>query len=316
MTNTNEIKKRFLLKFSKIALLVIVIVFIFPISLVVGYEYIKVIKAPKYNSDTMPLNYEIKGFGKDKVLFIHGLTGSKNYWKRELGTINQTHKLLLIDLLGFGDSPKPNNDYKLDTQIKALEKVIIKEKFNDGQTLIVGHSMGSIISLALIAKHKNWFKGAVISGLPVFKDEKEFKELMSGHTFLDRIVSSKYASLFCMLHPFFMNELFKPDNLTTGVFRDAKKHTWQSFSNSLKEIVMKSNLYDMVTAIGDKKIVFIHGDQDISAPLINAKRFSEKLRNSEFITVKNGDHQLFLKDPNIIWKAINEFPHTTQKNMK
>ncbi len=137
---------------------------------------------------------------------------------------------------------------------------------------------------------------------------------MSGHAVFDRIASSKYATLTCMLHPIFMNKIFKPDNLTDDVFKDAEKHNWQSFANSLKEIVIQTDLYTIATEIKDKKIIFIHGDKDSSAPFQNAKRFAETFTNAEFITVKNGDHQLFLKDPNIIWKAINQFPNTTIKN--
>lgn len=314
MDKANKIKKWTLLKFAKNVLFVILIVFILPISVIAGYEYFKVVNAPKYNPETMPLNYEVIGLGEKRLVFIHGLTGSKNYWKRDLEAINQTHKLLLIDLLGFGDSPKPNSDYSLDTQLKALEKIIIKEKFNDGQAIIVGHSMGSTIALALLAKHKNWFDGAIISGLPVYKDQEEFKEIMSGHAVFDRIASSKYATLTCMLHPIFMNKIFKPNNLTDDVFKDAEKHNWQSFANSLKEIVIQTDLYAIATEIKDEKIIFIHGDQDTSAPFQNAKRFAETFTNAEFITVKNGDHQLFLKDPNIIWKAINQFSNTTIKN--
>jgi pimeloyl-ACP methyl ester carboxylesterase len=310
MIKTIKTNRTSLLRFSRIALLVFFIVLILPAGVIAGYEYFKVVKAPEYNPETMPLNYEIIGLGKKKLIFIHGLTGSKNYWKRELKEINQTHKLLLIDLLGFGDSPKPNSDYSLDTQLKALEKVIIKEKFNDGQTIIVGHSMGSTISLALLARHKNWFDGAVISGLPVYKNEIEFKEIMSGHAVFDRIASSKFATLTCMLHPLFMNKIFKPDNLTDDVFKDAKKHNWQSFTNSLKEIVIQTDLYALSEVIKDEKIIFIHGDQDTSAPIQNAKRFAETFTNAEFIVVKNGDHQLFLKDPGIVWKAIHQFPYT------
>jgi pimeloyl-ACP methyl ester carboxylesterase len=315
MTKTKKINKRAILKFSKITLLLF-IVFMLPLSVIAGYEYFKVIDSPKYNPETMPLNYEVIGLGEKRLVFIHGLTGSMNYWKRDLEAINQAHKLLLIDLLGFGDSPKPNSDYSLDTQLKALEKVIIKEKFNDGKTIIVGHSMGSTIALALFAKHKDWFEGAVITGLPVYKNEKEFKEIMSGHAVFDRIVSSKYAVLTCLLHPIFINSFFKPDNLTDEVFNDAKKHNWQSFSYSLKEIVIQTDLYAITKEIKDEKIIFIHGDLDTSAPFQNAKRFAETFTNAEFITVKNGDHQLFLKDPNILWKAINQFPYAEIKNNK
>jgi len=296
-----------ILKIGKMTILIIFLLLIVPIVSIAGYEYFKVINSPKYNPETMPLNYEIVGTGDKKLVFIHGLTGSKNYWKRELETVSKTHQLLLVDLLGFGDSPKPNSDYSLNVQLNALESVITNENFNDGKTVIVGHSMGANISLALLAKHNNWFEGAIITGLPVYKDKIEFREIMSGHAVFDRLASGKYGTLICMLHPIFMTNYFKPDNLTDDVYEDAKKHTWQSYANSLNEIVIKSDLYAFSKAIKDKKIVFIHGTDDTSAPYESAKEYAETFPNAEFITIKNGSHQLFLKEPNILWQAIHDF---------
>ena len=307
-------KKNRILKIGKMTLLIIFLLLFIPIGIIGGYEYFKVINAPKYNPETMPLNYEIVGSGNKKLVFIHGLTGSKNYWKRELETVSKTHQLLLVDLLGFGDSTKPNDDYSLKTQLNALEKIITKENFNDGNTVIVGHSMGAIISLALLAKHNNWFEGAVITGLPVYKDKNEFREIMSGHAVFDRLASGKYGTLICMLHPIFMTNFFKPDNLTDEVYEDAKKHTWQSYANSLNEIVIKPNLETFSKAIKDKKIVFIHGTEDSSAPYEGAKKYAETFSNAKFITVTGGDHQLFLKDPNAVWQTILNYHQSEKKS--
>ncbi len=309
--NITKQNKHLILKFVKMTLLIIILVIILPIAIIAGIEYFKVINAPKYNPESMSLNYEIIGSGDKKVIFIHGLTGSKNYWKNDLDAVGKTHQLLLVDLLGFGDSPKPNSDYSLNVQLEALEKIIKKENFNNGQSIIVGHSMGAIITLAMLAKHSTWFDGAVITGIPVYKDKNEFREIMSGHAVFDRLASGKYSTLICMLHPIFMTQAFKPNNLTDAVFEDAKKHTWQSYANSLNEIVIKPDLYAFAKAIKNKKVVFIHGNKDTSAPFENAETFSGSFLNYEFIKVDNGDHQIFLKQPNIIWKAVNEFSHST-----
>ena len=97
---------------------------------VAGYQYLTVAVAPEYDPETMPLNYEIVGSGDKNMVLIHGLAGSKNYWKRGLEQITGTHRLLLVDLLGFGDSPKPQSEYTLEIQLTALEKVISAEGFD------------------------------------------------------------------------------------------------------------------------------------------------------------------------------------------
>ena len=113
-----------------------------------------------------------------------------------------------------------------------------------------------------------------------------------------------------------MTNFFKPDSLPTDVFEDAKKHTWQSYASSLNEIVIKPDLYAFAKTIKNKKVVFIHGDADTSAPLENAKILSESLVYSKFIKVNNGDHQLFLKEPNILWKEVYQFSPISNINVE
>ncbi len=302
--NTN---KNIYLKLGKMTLLIIFLVFVFPVGLIGGYQYFKVINAPKYNPETMPLNYEMVGSGPKKMILIHGLTGSKNYWKKELDSVSKTHQLLLIDLLGFGESPKPNNEYSLSVQLKALEKIIIKEGFNDGKTIIGGHSMGAIISLALLEKQPTWFNAGIFIGIPVYKGVDDFKKVMSTHSFVDRISASKFSKYVCMVHPIFMSRAFKPDNLTDDVFEDAKKHHWQSYYYSLNELILKTDLFTLAKGIKHKEVLFIHGEKDTTAPLGNALKFSKEFKNAQIITSSEGDHQFFLKEAEFVWNTIQDF---------
>jgi len=272
----------------------------------VGSEYLKVAMAPKYNPDKMELNYEVLGSGPKNIILIHGLAGSKNYWKRNLENIVPNHKLLLIDLLGFGDSPKPNSNYSLDIQMAAIEKIIYKESFNKGQTIILGHSLGAIISLSLLAKHPNWFEGAVVIGLPIVTSKDQFINDMGKYSNFNRLAVSSYGKLFCQLHPLYTLKWFKPKNLTEAVFSDSKKHTWQSFYYSLNETILKTDLYQKTRYIKDKKILFIQGEKDRTAPFEYVKNFAKTFKNAKLIEVKDGDHQLFLKNSKQVWGLINE----------
>ena len=294
-------------KIFKMTALAILSLVVLPVAIIAGYQYLTVAVAPTYNPETMPLSFEILGSGEKNLVFIHGLTGSKNYWKRDLDAITDTHKILLVDLLGFGDSPKPNSAYSLEMQVGALEATISREGFDRSKTVLVAHSMGTVIALALLAKHPDWFKGAITIGTPVYKNMDEFKKIMSKHSLLDRLTANKYSKYLCLLHPIFMTRPFKPDNLSNEVFADAKKHNWQSYYNSLNEIILETDLYAIATNIGNKKVVFIHGDRDTTAPMDNAIKLADTILNSKFLTVNGGDHQLFLKNPNMVWKAVGTF---------
>ncbi len=289
---------------------------ILPVIAIAGYQHYKIVRQPAYDANKTLLKYEIMGSGETKLVLLHGLTGSLNYWKRNVESISKTHSLLLIDLLGFGDSPKPRSNYSLSIQMQAVELVLNKEGFNDGKTLIGGHSMGAIISLALLEKHRHWFKSGVFISIPVYKDADEFKKVMSTHSFVDRISTSKFSKYICMIHPIFMSRAFKPDNLTDEVYEDAKKHHWQSYYYSLTEVILKTNLYAMARKIKDKDVLFIHGEKDTTAPLENALKLSREFKNAQIITSSEGDHQFFLKEAEFVWKTVQDFSVSDKKSQK
>jgi pimeloyl-ACP methyl ester carboxylesterase len=287
-------------------LIIILILFIFTIVAISGYQHYKISKQPAYDAKNTVLNYELVGSGEIKLVLLHGLTGSLNYWKRDMDNILTTHKLLLVDLLGFGDSPKPRSVYSLSIQLEALELILNKLGFNDGKTIIVGHSMGAIISLALLEKHPYWFKTGVFISIPVYKNVDEFKKIISSHSFVDRISTSKLAKYICMIHPIFMSSAFKPDNLTDDVYEDAKKHHWMSYYNSLTGVILKTDLYTLAKRVKDKEVLFIHGEKDTTAPIENTLRLSKVFTKSKVMTSTKGDHQFFLKEASFVWHTIQD----------
>ncbi|TVZ28691.1 pimeloyl-ACP methyl ester carboxylesterase [Gillisia sp. Hel_I_86] len=292
------------------SIVLLLALFILPAALVAGYQNYKIAQQPAYDPGTMLLNYEIVGTGERKLVLLHGLTGSLNYWKRNLEKITKTHSLLLIDLLGFGDSPKPNCTYSLSLQLESLEKILEKEGFNDGKTIIGGHSMGAIISLALLEKQPTWFKAGIFIGIPVYKNAEGFKQIMSTHSFFDRILASKLGKYICMVHPISMTHVFKPfkpDNFTDDVFEDSKKHNWQSFYYSLNEIILNTDLFDIANGVKDKEVLFLHGKKDTTAPIENAISLSEVFTNVHFVISPEGDHQFFLQGSDFIWQTIQHF---------
>jgi pimeloyl-ACP methyl ester carboxylesterase len=299
-----ELRAERILKKAAIVFLVASVLLLATIGI---YQYLKVVLGPTFDAEKMPLNYEVLGSGAKQLVLIHGLTGSLNYWKQDIESISNTHTLLLIDLLGFGNSPKPNSNYSLDTQLQAIENVIVKAGFNDRNSLVVGHSMGATIALALLEKHQDWFNGGVFISLPVYRDVQDFNELMSTRSLFDRLTTGKSSPYLCLFHPIFMNRLFKPANLTDQVFDDAKKHTWQSYELSLNEIVLGTDILELARSVNDTKVMFIHGDSDEAASIENARKVANSFSDAVFVTIDAGDHQLFLQQPQLVWNIIRNF---------
>ena len=50
---------------------------------------------------------EFHGGGHETLVFIAGLGGTTRYWAPRLSSIDDHYRIVLVDLLGFGRSPKP-----------------------------------------------------------------------------------------------------------------------------------------------------------------------------------------------------------------
>ena len=87
----------------------------------------------------------------DPILFIHGLGASLYTWRHMVPAFRNHYQVILIDLKGFGKSPKPkDNSYSILDQRDLLYQ-FIKEK-NLQKLTLVGNSYGGGVSLLLALK--------------------------------------------------------------------------------------------------------------------------------------------------------------------
>lgn len=93
------------------------------------------------------LFYESKGTGAP-ILLIHGFGASTFTWRRIAPALAENHKVIAVDLKGFGQSDKPFDEhYSIFDQAELIKQLILD---NDLKNLtLVGHSYGGGISLML-----------------------------------------------------------------------------------------------------------------------------------------------------------------------
>jgi len=93
------------------------------------------------------LYYETYGSG-DPVVFLHGLGASIYTWRNMKAPLEGNNKLFLIDLKGFGQSPKPrDNRYSILVQADLVYQFILEHDLKN--LTVVGNSYGGAVSLLL-----------------------------------------------------------------------------------------------------------------------------------------------------------------------
>ncbi|MCH7584508.1 MAG: alpha/beta fold hydrolase [Acidobacteria bacterium] len=97
-------------------------------------------------------------------VFLHGLGGTHRYWSAADGESHLPSGSILVDLLGFGRSPRPFTRYTLDSHLAALEPVLE----NRAPSILIGHSLGAALALVYAARHPNQVTGLVLISLPSY----------------------------------------------------------------------------------------------------------------------------------------------------
>lgn len=239
------------------------------------------------------------------LVFIPGLSGTTSYWQGRLGDLEKNYRILLIDPLGFGDSPKPWSRYTVDRHVEALHAMLKDEK----QAILVGHSMGALLSIAYAARHPGQVERLVLLSIPFFGGAKEARHFFGrqpipfGWFFSNMVL----AAVICMITRHIFGRLipyFRPD-LPREVAVDIVKHSWRSFTSSFWEVVCNYDVKTDVDTLGNLPVLCIHGDLDDTAPLAGAMALVNGRENWQTLLLPGVDHQPWLRAPEICQNVVS-----------
>ncbi|MDG0815295.1 alpha/beta fold hydrolase [Bdellovibrio svalbardensis] len=98
-----------------------------------------------------------------KWIFIHGLMGFGQNWRRIISGLEKTERCLAFDQRGHGRSFKPESGYSPEDYADDLKKIVDElgwKKFN-----LVGHSMGGRNVLVFASKYPEYVDKLVIEDI-------------------------------------------------------------------------------------------------------------------------------------------------------
>ena len=102
---------------------------------------------------------EEKGKGSP-LLLIHGFGASTFTWREIAPALARRHRVIAVDLKGFGQSDKPFDErYSVFDQAELLKQLIIDKDLRD--LTLIGHSFGGGVALVLALDEDPRLKGRI-----------------------------------------------------------------------------------------------------------------------------------------------------------
>ncbi|MGD1909680.1 MAG: alpha/beta fold hydrolase [Rivularia sp. (in: cyanobacteria)] len=239
------------------------------------------------------------------LILLHGFGASIGHWRQNLEVLGSSHTVYALDMLGFGASEKAPANYSVHLwveQIYDFWKAFIRKP-----VILVGSSIGSLISLAAATKYPQMVEGVVMISLPDPDIEKE-----AIPTFLYPLVSAIKSFV---ANPLLIKAVFyllrQPNMLRRGVtlaYENPKAVTDELIdifakppqdrgsSRAFIALVKARNNPDYSPNV--KKmlsnlttpILLIWGEKDKIIPPAQACEFARQNQNIKLITLENVGH--------------------------
>lgn len=245
------------------------------------------------------LYHEEHGAGGPTLVFLPGVGGSTRYWASRVAPMAARHRLVLVDLLGFGRSPKPWTTYTVERHVAELHRVLAGRE----PVTLVGHSFGAMAALAYAARHRDQVDALVLLGLPNFGGEEHALAHFRTRPNAERWIMTNVllATVACVATRRLLRRLLP--RLAPGMPRDVLEdyvlHTWRSATSTMWEGVYGYDLASDAAAIhGTLPVLLLHGEHDQTAPLEGVVRL-QAMHGWTLRVLANGDHHTLLRDP--VW---------------
>jgi pimeloyl-ACP methyl ester carboxylesterase len=101
------------------------------------------------SSDGVPVRYEVRGQGSPALVFVHGWSCDRSYWRGQVDAFAARHRVVTVDLAGHGASGAGRPAWTMPAF--GEDVVAVVDELGLGDLVLIGHSMGGdvIVETAL-----------------------------------------------------------------------------------------------------------------------------------------------------------------------
>lgn len=120
-------------------------------------------------------------------VFIHGIGNSLEAWDEVIKGLPKNVRIIGIDLLGFGDSPKPHwATYDAKNQARSVAMTLMSLRLTQ-RPILVGHSLGALVAVEIAQGYALVIHSLVLCSPPFYKPEAPRGLLLSQDDALRRL---------------------------------------------------------------------------------------------------------------------------------
>lgn len=257
------------------------------------------------------------GDGPLTVVLVHGMFNASTYWGAAYHDLTQSPtpgRLLAVDLAGFGASLDIESRYDPDSQADAIAATLVAGGA-DRPVVLGAHSIGTVVAVALAARHPDLVAGIAAFSPPWYESRVSARTHLAGTDPLARLLLSntdlarRTCELMCRYRKpaTVLIQLARP-NLPHQLAADRVRHTWTSYAESLRQLVLAGHAPDQLDHVRVPVRILV-GDHDKAVDPAFLHRLVDRHPNVTFTKVRDAGHDLPLSHPGRCIAVIEQLAH-------
>lgn len=247
---------------------------------------------------------------KPTLIFIHGMRGNHHGLVDLARYMRNEYNVLVPDIPGSGDRAELKNKTN-DGYADWLHQYIAAQKFTQ-KPIIIGHSMGSILTSNFIRKYPNDIDQCVIYLSPILRDRKAKKRSIRLYRFAKFNLSIippflAYAIERSKLLSYIISHILVSDK-TKQKYIDQLHYRYSGRFSSHKSFIadMKISMCETTWLTDKKNTLVVFGKLDTMTPYQYAQNRCKKY-NIKFKLVEDAGHLLNYERPAEVAKIMSDF---------
>ncbi|HKG35655.1 MAG TPA: alpha/beta fold hydrolase [Solirubrobacterales bacterium] len=257
------------------------------------------------------VNYAEIGSGPT-LLLVHGLGGAWQNWLENIPALARSHRVIAMDLPGFGDSPVP--EWTLNIRNYGSVILDLCEALDTGTVAIVGNSMGGFVAAEVSTRNEPLVsKIALVSAAGV------------SHARMYRAPTATAGRMGAAMAPLLFRHherALRRPRLRANMIRHLVYNPWllrnevvwefvhtglnaPGFADALRGLAG----YDIIDKLGDvdDPTLIVWGRNDFIVPVADALAFAEMLKNSRLQIFDRTGHLPMVERPVRFNRVLEEF---------
>lgn len=115
------------------------------------------------------------------VILLHGIGSSTAMWDNTASKLPAHSRVIALDLLGFGKSPKPAwNTYSARIQADSIATTLFAMRIT-GPVIIAGHSLGALVAIEFARRYPIMTRELILVSPPLYDIDREPKSTIVYH---------------------------------------------------------------------------------------------------------------------------------------